>query len=75
MLSSHEQPFARGQLTIIPEATVLYRSRNAIERMFGRIKDFRRIAIRYDRNAACSPPSVYCDRQLSVAAADLIGYP
>jgi len=30
---------------------VLYRNRNAIERMFGRIKDFRRIATRYDRLA------------------------
>ena len=30
---------------------VLYRNRNAIERMFGRLKDFRRIATRYDRNA------------------------
>lgn len=29
----------------------LNRSRNAIERMFGRIKDFRRIATRYDRSA------------------------
>jgi transposase len=29
----------------------LYRDRNAIERMFGRIKDFRRIATRYDRLA------------------------
>ena len=28
---------------------VLYRGRNAIERMFGRLKDFRRIATRYDR--------------------------
>ena len=27
----------------------LYRGRNAIERMFGRLKDFRRIATRYDR--------------------------
>ncbi len=27
----------------------LYRDRNAIEHMFGRIKDFRRIATRYDR--------------------------
>jgi transposase len=27
----------------------LYRNRNAIERMFGRLKDFRRIATRYDR--------------------------
>ena len=29
----------------------LYRDRNAIQRMFGRIKDFRRIATRYDRSA------------------------
>lgn len=29
----------------------LYRNRNAIERMFSRLKDFRRIATRYDRNA------------------------
>jgi len=29
----------------------LYRNRNAIERMFNRIKDFRRIATRYDRLA------------------------
>jgi Transposase DDE domain len=30
----------------------LYRRRNAIERMFGRLKDFRRIATRYDRLAS-----------------------
>ncbi|MFT8643672.1 MULTISPECIES: IS5 family transposase [Gluconacetobacter] len=30
---------------------VLYQTRNAIERMFNRLKDFRRIATRYDRNA------------------------
>jgi transposase len=29
----------------------LYRDRNAIERMFGRLKDLRRIATRYDRLA------------------------
>lgn len=29
----------------------LYTDRNAIERMFGRLKDFRRIATRYDRRA------------------------
>ena len=29
----------------------LYRDRNAIERMFCRLKDFRRIATRYDRRA------------------------
>ncbi len=31
---------------------VLYRGRNAIERMFGRLKDFRRVATRYDKLAA-----------------------
>ena len=31
---------------------VLYRARNAIERMFCRLKDFHRIATRYDRLAA-----------------------
>ena len=36
----------------------LYRDRNAIERMFGRLKDFRRIATRYDRTpTTSSPPS------------------
>jgi transposase len=30
---------------------VLYRDRNAIERMFCRLKDFRRVATRYDRLA------------------------
>jgi len=30
---------------------VLYKERNAIERMFGRLKDFRRIATRYDKAA------------------------
>ena len=29
----------------------LYRNRNAIERMFCRLKDFRRVAMRNDRNA------------------------
>lgn len=30
----------------------LYKSRNAVERMFCRLKDFRRIATRYDKLAA-----------------------
>lgn len=34
-----------------PFSRVLYRGRNAIERMFGRLKDFRRIATRYDKLA------------------------
>ena len=36
----------------------LYRDRNAIERMFGRIKDFRRIATRYDKLARNCPAAV-----------------
>ena len=53
---------ARGALPNIPPKSnrrwkscfspYLYRDRNAIERMFGRLKDFRRIATRYDRLAA-----------------------
>ena len=30
---------------------MLYRDRNAIERMFGRLKDFCRVATRYDKLA------------------------
>ena len=37
----------------------LYRDRNAIERMFGRIKDFRRIATRYDK-LACNFLAAIC---------------
>lgn len=53
---------ARGALPNIPPkvnrrwkncfSPFLYRDRNAIERMFGRLKDFPRIATRYDRLAA-----------------------
>jgi transposase len=46
---------------------LLYRARNAIERMFCRLKDFRRVATRYDRlavnflAAVCLAASVsYC---------------
>jgi transposase len=51
----------RGALANIPPkanrkwkccfSTFLHRNRNAIERMFCRLKDFRRVATRYDRNA------------------------
>tara|TARA_B100001939_G_scaffold171849_1_gene148111 strand:- start:45 stop:323 length:279 start_codon:yes stop_codon:yes gene_type:complete len=37
----------------------LYKRRNAIERMFGRIKDFRRIATRYDRTAQHFQSALY----------------
>ncbi len=36
---------------LIPYDAVAYRERNLIERMFGRLKDFRRIATRYDKLA------------------------
>ncbi len=37
--------------TLIPYDAVAYRQRNLIERMFGRLKDFRRVATRYDKLA------------------------
>ena len=37
----HPHPFNRKR----------YKGRNVIERMFGRLKDFRRVATRYDKNA------------------------
>lgn len=37
----------------------LYRDRNAVERMFGRLKDFRRIGTRYDRRADVFLSAVY----------------
>jgi transposase len=56
-----QQVEANGTLPNIPPkanriwrscfSPVLYRARNAIERMFCRLKDFRRIATRYDRLA------------------------
>jgi transposase len=35
----------------VPYDAVLYKQRNRIERMFGRLKDWRRVATRYDRCA------------------------
>ena len=37
----------RGQP--VPYNNSIYRQRNLIERMFARLKDFRRVAIRYDK--------------------------
>ena len=36
---------------LIPHDREAYRQRNLIERMFGRLKDFRRVATRYDKLA------------------------
>jgi transposase len=44
---------------------VLYRGRNAMERMFGRLKDFWRIATRYDKLAANFLAAVYLAAAIS----------
>ena len=44
-------PSIRRRKPIIPHDVVAYRDRNLIERMYGRLKDFRRIATRYDKLA------------------------
>ena len=45
-------PSVARRKPLIPYDPVVYRLRNLIERMFGRLKDFRRIATRYDKLAA-----------------------
>jgi transposase len=42
-------PSRRNRKVIIPHDTKIYRSRHKIENMFGRLKDWRRVATRYDR--------------------------
>jgi putative transposase len=59
----------RGTLPVIPNNPTrkrqhpfhrpLYRERNMIERMFCRLKDFRRIATRYDKRADVFAAAVY----------------
>ena len=44
-------PSTTKRKTMIPHDRVAYRERNRIERMFCRLKDFRRIATRYDKRA------------------------
>lgn len=44
-------PSIRRRKPLIPYDVRAYRERNLIERMFGRLKDFRRIATRYDKLA------------------------
>lgn len=43
----------------------LYRNRNAIERMFCRLKDFRRFTTRYDRSATNFLAAVYIAATIS----------
>lgn len=44
-------PSIRRRKPLIPYDIRAYRDRNLIERMFGRLKDFRRVATRYDQLA------------------------
>ena len=44
-------PPTRSRKVPIPYDTVLYRQRHKIENMFAKLKDWRRIATRYDRCA------------------------
>jgi transposase len=44
-------PSKRNRRQPIPHDAALYRQRHRIENMFGRLKDWRRIAMRYDRCA------------------------
>ena len=44
-------PSRKNRLVQIPHDTVLYRQRHKFENMFARLKDWRRIATRYDRCA------------------------
>jgi putative transposase len=44
-------PSNRSRKVPIPYGKVLYRQRHRIENMFGKLKDWRRITMRYDRCA------------------------
>ncbi len=44
-------PGRKNRKAPVPYDPALYKQRNRIERMFGRLKDWRRIAMRYDRCA------------------------
>ena len=45
-------PSIRRRKPLIPYNKTAYRQRNLIERMFCRLKDFRRVATRYDKLAS-----------------------
>ena len=44
-------PSTRSRKVPIPHDAALYKQRHRIENMFGRLKDWRRVATRYDRAA------------------------
>lgn len=43
-------PSKRNRKVQIPHDPAIYKQRNIIERMFCRLKDWRRVAMRFDRN-------------------------
>lgn len=45
-------PSTRSRRIPIPHDTIAYRDRNRVERMWCRLKDFRRVATRYDKLAS-----------------------
>ena len=45
-------PPRRNRTAVIEYDRHLYRERNAVERFFGRVKQYRRVATRYDKEAA-----------------------
>jgi transposase len=49
-------PSRAGRKDPIQHDADLYRQRHKIENMFARLKDWRRIATRYDRCRSCSSP-------------------
>ena len=52
-------PSIRRRKPLIPYDAAAYRQRNLIERMFCRLKDFRRVATRYDKLARNYAAAVY----------------
>lgn len=44
-------PSTKSRRTPIPHDAIAYRDRNRVERMWCRLKDFRRVATRYDKLA------------------------
>ena len=51
-------PSTRSRKVPLPHDRTLYRQRHRVENMFGRLKDWRRIATRYDRCAHTFFPAI-----------------
>ncbi len=64
-------PSTRSRKVALPYDKVLYRQRHRIENTFGRLKDWRRIASRYDRCAHTK--GVYVSLSLARTAAPRVG--